>query len=969
MKRCMIALSVLAASALACLAEDAYEDDYVVSSSSPSLKVYTKDGIAYGFVGTEASVDVQLKVPMTLTRRLIVGGGGAGGWSIGGGGGGGGVIPDETDVLLEAESVISLTAGIGGHGGSSDADPSLSGGDSSLTVNDVTQTAFGGGHGGSWGAARSPADGGSGGGGSGYNNLNSKGVDGQGYRGGATWGAKLGAAGGGGATSVGANSTDGSPGNGGKGLENDITGVMCTYGSGGGGGYGTNNSTPAGLGGTNAGDGGAKNTRGGDAIDGFGGGGGGGDAGTAGGNGGDGIVVVTLRPDGLVGVNYSDAALETTDGSVKVFHTAEGVAYAFSKGTSQVRFKTPVRILRKLVVAGGGGGGYKIGGGGGGGGVISDDTAISVAEGGLMSVTVGAGGVGQAEGVELALSQGEDSILAVHGVMLTAKGGGYGGNWGTAGSPSSGGSGGGQSGYNATMGAGVSGQGNGGGASNYPGPGTGGGGGAASVGANGTNANPGNGGEGVTNDITGVACVYGSGGGGGYGQNSPNPAGIGGTNAGDGGTRDGENGEDAVDGFGGGGGGSGQVCAGGAGGDGAVIILVAPENGGILYVESAAPVKDGQVTPAVGFQFLADAETLTCSAQDDVDAEVGVAMRCTGYTFETAAGGVWGTPTEGEQKSVDYVQDGAVICRLTWQWNVEPTTIGFQDRFISTSATGVKRYSYRKDDVEKEVVYVFAKPGAGCLVLKNDADLLERLIVGGGGAGGWGIGGGGGGGGVIKNESDLSLSAGSVISLSVGAGGRGGTSDSDPSLSGEDSTLTVNGVTQTAVGGGCGGSWGAAASRWPADGGSGGGQSGYNDYVSKGVEGQGYRGGATYGAGTVLGSAGGGGASGIGSNGFSDMPGNGGEGIMSFITGVAQVYGSGGGGGYGQNTKNPAGVGGTNAGDGGAADVKGEDAVDGFGGGGGGSGNVVAGGKGGDGAVILRFRVQDPRRGLGVILR
>ena len=104
----------------------------------------------------------------------------------------------------------------------------------------------------------------------------------------------------------------------------------------------------------------------------------------------------------------------------------------------------------------------------------------------------------------------------------------------------------------------------------------------------------GNGGEGITNDITGVAQVYGSGGGGSTQGDRPGSYeaslmavnGLGGTNAGMGndihtGGRDATSG---VDGFGGGGGAAAGGNAAGRGGSGAVLFYCEVSNGLILIL-------------------------------------------------------------------------------------------------------------------------------------------------------------------------------------------------------------------------------------------------------------------------------------------------------------------------------------------------------------------------------------------------
>ena len=199
----------------------------------------------------------------------------------------------------------------------------------------------------------------------------------------------------------------------------------------------------------------------------------------------------------------------------------------------------------------------------------------------------------------------------------------------------------------------------------------------------------------------------------------------------------------------------------------------------------------------------------------------------------------------------------------------------------------------------------------------------QILLVGGGGAGS--IGGGGGGGFLFKNN--LSLGAGSLYTVIVGAGGL---RPNDGALSGGNGGDSQFGSSQfdmlTAVGGGGGGSVYGESSQtccWVAGkkGGSGGGASFYNwSQGGSGTLGQGNNGGQT----TIVyrdpwcqdgcysywqaGGGGGAGASPIrtnvannpwgGTNGStSNSSGNGGAGLASSITGSYVYYGGGGGGG------------------------------------------------------------------------
>lgn len=187
-------------------------------------------------------------------------------------------------------------------------------------------------------------------------------------------------------------------------------------------------------------------------------------------------------------------------------------------------------LLRSLVVGGGGGGGRTMGGGGGGGQVVERTGVVAFSANDEFTVTVGAGGEWTAPTGYRAGAQGGTSTLVYpDGTTINAYGGGGGGGFSetepTASANGLIGSGGGNA-YNRatapTKGTHY----------NYGNPGglaQGGGGGAGAAGENpGLHAESvlyddetdyrtqaGYGGEGVTNDISGVDEVYGSGGGGG----------------------------------------------------------------------------------------------------------------------------------------------------------------------------------------------------------------------------------------------------------------------------------------------------------------------------------------------------------------------------------------------------------------------------------------------------------------------
>jgi hypothetical protein len=225
---------------------------------------------------------------------------------------------------------------------------------------------------------------------------------------------------------------------------------------------------------------------------------------------------------------------------------------------------------------------------------------------------------------------------------------------------------------------------------------------------------------------------------------------------------------------------------------------------------------------------------------------------------------------------------------------------------------------------------------------------VEYLVIAGGGGGGSGAvgavngaGGGAGGyrssvvgessGGGASAQSAMSVQAGVIYTVTVGAGGAAATNGTSSSISGS------NIATITTVGGGRGGGTGVGS----AVGGSGGGASGTSGATngSAGTPNEGFAGGdnpGTFAAGAGGGAGAVGGAGGAGSVG--------GVGVASSISG-SSTFRAGGGGGSGAGGNGGGGAGNT----GGAGTVN-----TGGGGGGGTSTGSTVGGAGGKGVVIIR---------------
>jgi len=232
--------------------------------------------------------------------------------------------------------------------------------------------------------------------------------------------------------------------------------------------------------------------------------------------------------------------------------------------------------------------------------------------------------------------------------------------------------------------------------------------------------------------------------------------------------------------------------------------------------------------------------------------------------------------------------------------------------------------------------------------------VVEYLVVAGGGAGGGGYAGGGGGGGFLTGVT--TVTAGSAITVTVGAGGTGGSSQGP-----NGSNSVFGSIVATGGGGGCSGQGSGSA------GGSGGGNGGGpstsgTGTIGSAVAGQGNPGG-TGGSGTGPAPGGGGGAGSRGLNGQGEGPaGSGGPGAASAITGTVTAYAGGGGAGCymrgASGYNGPGGSGGGGAGGDSAGNSPGTAGTANTGGGGGGAstnGGASNGGNGGSGIVVISY--------------
>ena len=262
---------------------------------------------------------------------------------------------------------------------------------------------------------------------------------------------------------------------------------------------------------------------------------------------------------------------------------------------------------------------------------------------------------------------------------------------------------------------------------------------------------------------------------------------------------------------------------------------------------------------------------------------------------------------------------------------------------------------------------------------------FEVLIVGAGGAGGFYLGGGGGSGAMITDVVKMTAAS---YTVTVGSGGNATGAGTGYSGNGNTSSILGGLINLYALGGGAGGNgttdaFGAngSANSTIGSGGGGGSPFGFTFSASSvhasfggpaGINGSGGGFGTLYSSLLFTGGGGGGGALGPGvapnvGNGPVGAGGFGGTGRPSSITGSNVFYGGGGGGGYGTYLANgtiSGGNGGGGHGVGTAASGANLQAAAGTAnrGGGGGGGQAQsgyqAGGNGGSGIVIIRYKFQ-----------
>jgi hypothetical protein len=236
---------------------------------------------------------------------------------------------------------------------------------------------------------------------------------------------------------------------------------------------------------------------------------------------------------------------------------------------------------------------------------------------------------------------------------------------------------------------------------------------------------------------------------------------------------------------------------------------------------------------------------------------------------------------------------------------------------------------------------------------------VDYLVVAGGGGGGANRAAGGGGAGGFRTATSFAVSAGSAITVTVGAGGANSGAPNPYTSQTNGSNSVFSSITSTGGGFGAGGRFvGPSAGNGGSGGGAGSNIGGFTS--GTGIAGQGFNGGECFDATSPEGGGGGGGASAVGVTGTAAQGGAGGAGTASSYSGSSVTYAGGGGGAAGQTTG--AGTGGAGgAGGGGAGTAGPNNAGNGTantGGGGGGLGlpdGTAVSGAGGSGVVIIRY--------------
>jgi len=333
----------------------------------------------------------------------------------------------------------------------------------------------------------------------------------------------------------------------------------------------------------------------------------------------------------------------------------------------------------------------------------------------------------------------------------------------------------------------------------------------------------------------------------------------------------------------------------------------------------------------------ASAGTYTIPPQSSVVWLANTVIRIVNYGagVVTIAGGAGVTVTNAT-KTLAQFESAALIRTASNAWTLVPFSgtgnANFSDAATGTYTDGGIAYKY--------ITYT----GSGTLTVTR-AGLADILLVGGGGGGGRERAGGGGAG-AHHYITNVYLSE-STHTVTIGAGGAGGTLTGGDNYDGRNGNTTRLGdYFAGGGGGGRGENFGNGQNGASGGGANGGGGTGTGG-LGIGIVGVGNNGGNA----VTNGPGGGGGAGAVGANGITGDGGDGGNGTANSITGSSITRAGGGGGG--STTGSSGGTGGGGAGSDTSVATAGSVNT---GGGGGGNYGLNTGGAGGSGVVIIRVR-------------
>lgn len=366
----------------------------------------------------------------------------------------------------------------------------------------------------------------------------------------------------------------------------------------------------------------------------------------------------------------------------------------------------------------------------------------------------------------------------------------------------------------------------------------------------------------------------------------------------------------------------------------------------------------GSPTIVVESTTAADTYTVTLRVTDSLTAFTTFVVSIRVNPPVTLTGSLSLSKVYGEELSQVYTTSGG-----TAPFNIFASTICTSEKstYVGNGTNGLLGVTYT---IER-----FNGLGTCSWVAPSNVTSASVLVVGGGGGGGFDGGGGGGGGGVYQN-SNVTITPNSTITVAVGAGGgigSGYVNGAQCNGSWSGTVIGCNGGTGqssqfgdfTASGGGGGGgieSNGVDSPSGVTARGGGGGAGAQNDNAGARTPGAGAFPGGNVSTTSYTAASGGGSSAAAGGNSSGTTAGAGAAGVTATLDGV--VYGSGGAGGT--FNSGVVALGGAGAANGGSQSVGPTQPIANRGGGGGGGGNGntpgnAIGSAGGSGTVVVRY--------------